>query len=110
MSKELDEMREMAARLIRNKDDWESLPLPLCAIYYKRADDLLSLETDTCRIAVVKKNPELPENPYPLDYKELPDEFRERATGEDVYLMAYNGFERCKRKMFADNFVQEVKK
>jgi len=54
---------------------------------------------------VVKVERELPKNPYPTDYKDLPKEFQEEATGEDVYLMAGNGFEKGIRYMLKAGFV-----
>lgn len=60
----------------------------------KWAGDILALETDTCRIAVVKKEPELPTNPIDTRYT---------VTSEKRFI-----YGQAQKDMIYMNFVEEV--
>lgn len=81
------------------RDDWDKV----VKRRYEFFDQILKIKG----LCIESDNQELPENPYPLDYEELPDEFQSDdglATAEDVYLMHYNGIEKGKRLMLKSNF------
>lgn len=66
MSKEYEEIREKIAKILfhqtteRDESDWESRAVFVKKTYIERADQILTLETPTCRLAVVRKEPNLP--------------------------------------------------
>ena len=115
MNKEYKEMRErVASRFIVDCGYDSEYPCPhahptmgyepcphldedICMWQREQADQLLALETDTCRIAVVKKNAPLPEPKGESLYPDSPLGKMAEATVLDM-----------KTQMLKNNWVQEV--
>jgi hypothetical protein len=117
---ELDEMREKIAKLMAFQDwdsgligerDWEKLMEEDKAQYMNDANQILSLETDTCWIAVVRKEPELPKNPYPLVNGvryDLAQDDGDIPTVIDG--SCYRGYDIAQQDMLKQGWVKEVDK
>ena len=86
---------------------WGDLPFPWQEKFREKAQEILSLFQAYLKehnYVQLDEDQSLPENPYRTDYEELPNEFQDEATGEDVYLMAHNGVERGMRNMLKAGF------
>lgn len=110
MSSELDEMREKVAKMIHRTErllysyyelpsvgySWDELPDKLKGAYLAEAHEILSLSTDSCRIAVVGQEGKLPKDP-----------FTHKLERFDYHKSI--GWMKCWKAMLDAGFVQEAK-
>ena len=100
-------MEELKEKIAKSFQDWHTTILATDRRALAYADVILVLFQAYLKehnLVELDEDQSLPENPYRTDYEELPNEFQDEATGEDVYLMAHNGVERGMRNMLKAGF------
>lgn len=109
---EREEMKELLMKMKFDPDEWEWYKAHLDNLNEKArsrwngtrkfAEYILSLQTPTCRIAVVEKEGELPEKRCFLN--------GEQGPCEDCQQVGYcQGWDECQYHMLNDHWVREVK-
>jgi len=90
---ELDDVRDKLVQILGEIFSWDWYSDP-DQCYLDAIDEILSLSTDTCRIAVVRRRGELPGNPHGIAVDRDPE------TRE--------AYKEAQQKMLKAGYVQEV--
>lgn len=101
----MTKQQEIREEITRVMERWTAHNYPIGSQTFSDLANQIFSYLHSRDVVIVDRERELPENPYLLDYDKLPNEFQKEATGEDVYLMAHNGFERGKRAMLKAGYI-----